>query len=117
MTAGIPEVRDLLLRQQLAIDGASRMLNTLLDITRLESSAIEPQLAPVRLAAVLTDLAGEFEPAAAAKNLRLEFADTQDVITTDRTLFTQLLQNLIGNALKYTESGFVRITLSAEPRR
>ncbi len=114
MTAGIPEVRDLLLRQQLAIDGASRMLNALLDVTRLESGAIEPQLVPVGLAAVLADLAGEFEPAAAAKKLRLEFADTRAVIATDRTLFTQLLQNLIGNALKYTESGFVRITLSAE---
>ncbi len=114
LTAGIPEVRDLLLRQQLAIDGASRMLNSLLDVTRLESGSIEPQLAPVGLAAVLANLAGEFEPAAAAKNLRLEFADTQAVITTDRTLLTQLLQNLIGNALKYTESGFVRVTLSAE---
>jgi two-component system, sensor histidine kinase len=114
LTAGIPEVRDLLLRQELAINGASRMLNALLDVTRLESGAIEPQLAPVGLAAVLADLAGEFEPTAAAKKLRLEFANTQAVITTDRTLFTQLLHNLIGNALKYTETGFVRITLSAE---
>ncbi len=114
MTAGIPDVRDLLLRQQLAIDGASRMLNALLDVTRLESGAIEPELAPVGLAAVLADLAEEFEPAAAAKNLRLEITDAQAMITTDRILFTQLLHNLIGNALKYTESGFVRITLSAE---
>jgi len=114
MTAGIPEVRDLLLRQQLAIDGASRMLNALLDVTRLESGAIEPELAPVELAAVLADLAGEFEPAAASKKLRLEIANTQAVITTDRTLFTQLMQNLVGNALKYTETGFVRITLIAE---
>jgi CheY-like chemotaxis protein len=32
------------------------------------------------------------------------------VMSTDRTLFTQLLQNLIGNSLKYTEHGFVRIS-------
>jgi len=114
LTAGNPEVHDLLLRQELAINGATRMLNALLDVTRLESGAIEPQLAPIGLAAVLADLAGEFEPAAAAKKLRLEFADTQAVITTDRTLFAQLLHNLVGNALKYTETGFVRITLSAE---
>ena len=81
------QVRDLLRQQELAIDGASRMLNSLLDVTRLESGAIEPQLAPVGLAAVLADLASEFEPMRATKNLRLEFADTLAVITTDRTLF------------------------------
>jgi two-component system, sensor histidine kinase len=114
LTQGIPEVHDLVRRQEQAIDGASRLLNALLDITRLESGAIEPQLAPVRLSAVLADLAREFEPTAVAKKLRLEFADAQWVITTDRTLFTQLLQNLVGNALKYTESGFVRISHSTE---
>jgi two-component system, sensor histidine kinase len=113
LTQGSPEVHDLLRRQELAIDGATRLLNSLLDITRLESGAVEPQLAPLGLAAVFAELAREFEPVAVAKNLRLEFADTQTVITSDRMLFTQLLQNLIGNALKYTESGFVRIFQSA----
>ncbi len=114
LTERASRVHELLQRQELAINSASRLLNALLDITRLESGAIEPQLAPVGMAAVLADLAREFEPIAAAKNLRLEFADTQTVITTDRILFVQLLQNLLGNALKYTESGFVRIAQSAD---
>jgi two-component system, sensor histidine kinase len=114
LTRDMSEVHDLLRRQELAIDSASRLLNSLLDITRLESGAIEPQLAPLDLAAVFADLAREFEPTAAAKSLRLDFADTQTAITTDRMLFTQLLQNLIGNALKYTETGFVRISQSAD---
>ncbi len=102
-------VHDLLRRQELAIDGASRLLNALLDVTRLESGAIEPQLAPVRLMDMFADLAREFEPVARSKNLRLEFADTSTVINTDRVLFMQLLQNIVGNALKYTETGFVRV--------
>ncbi len=114
MTREIPEVHDLLRRQELAIDSASRLLNSLLDITRLESGAIEPQLAPLRLADLFAELAREFETMAAAKNLRLEFAATQTVITSDRMLFTQLLQNLIGNALKYTETGFVRVSQDAD---
>jgi len=109
LTEGNSQLHDLLRRQELAIDGTSRLLNALLDVTRLESGAIEPQLAPVRLMDMFSDLAREFEPMARAKNLRLEFADTLTVISTDRVLFMQLLQNLIGNALKYTERGTVRV--------
>src|SRR5271168_4957146 len=103
LTEQVPELRKLVSHQEAAIDGATRLLNALLDISRLESGAIEPQLSPVSLAATFMDLAREFGPAAAAKNLRLDFVDTSIVMSTDRNLFTQLLQNLIGNALKYTE--------------
>jgi PAS domain S-box-containing protein len=114
LTQDAPDLNDLVRQQQAAIDGATRLLNALLDINRLESGAIEPQLSPVSLAATFDDMAREFEPAAAAKNLRLQFEETQAVMSTDRTLFTQLLQNLIGNAFKYTEQGYVRISQGIE---
>jgi PAS domain S-box-containing protein len=109
LTQHDPGLRDLVSHQEMAIDSATRLLNALLDISRLESGAVDPQLSPVSLAAAFEELAREFEPVAAAKNIRLGFPDTQVVISTDRTLFAQLLQNLIGNALKYTERGHVRI--------
>jgi PAS domain S-box-containing protein len=105
-----PESSDLLRLQESAIDGATRLLNSLLDISRLESGAIDPQLSPVAMVDIFGDLAREFAPSAAVKNLQLEFGDTHSVISTDRTLLTQLLQNLIGNALKYTQQGSVRIS-------
>jgi signal transduction histidine kinase len=46
---------------------------------------------------------------ALAKGLRLEFPDTSKTVISDRILLNQLLQNLIGNALKYTEKGFVKV--------
>jgi PAS domain S-box-containing protein len=115
MTQHSPDLSDLVTQQGIAIDSTTRLLNALLDISRLESGAIDPQLSPVSLAAAFEDLAREFEPTAAAKSLQLVFADTKVVMSTDRTLFTQLFQNLIGNALKYTEQGYVRISQGFDP--
>jgi two-component system, sensor histidine kinase len=114
MTQEVPALHDLLQTQEQAINGASRLLNSLLDITRLESGAVEPQLAPVSIDAIFADLAREFGPMAASKNLLLAFPEVQAVITTDRILLTQLLQNLIGNSLKYTARGTVSIVLHTE---
>jgi signal transduction histidine kinase len=113
----IPETAghyDLLRRQQSAIDSASRMLNSLLDITRLESGAIEPHLSPTNLASIFADLQQEFESPALAKGLRLEFAHTSKVVTSDRILLNQLLQNVIGNAIKYTDTGVVNVSESMD---
>lgn len=109
-----PNLRDLLRHQQVAIDSATHLLNALLDISRLESGTVDLQLIPISLADTFDELAQEFEPATAAKKLQLEFANTSVVISTDATLFTQLLQNLIGNAVKYTEQGYVRISQELE---
>ena len=114
LTPEASNLRDLLQRQELAIDSASRLLNALLDISRLESGAVDPQITPVNLGAVFTDLQREFEPSASAKNLELQFPVTQAVLLTDRMLFVQLLQNLVGNALKYTDRGYVRVSLTQD---
>ena len=65
LTQHIPDLSDLVRHQEMAIESATRLLNALLDISRLESGAIEPQLAPVSLAAAFEDLAREFKPARA----------------------------------------------------
>ena len=114
ITRDVPRLHGLLQSQKEAIDGASRMLNALLDLTRLESGAIEPHLAPVAVSAILSDLALEFGPVAASRELRLEFSPTSMVLNTDRVLFTQLLQNVIANAVKYTDSGYVRVAVNLE---
>ena len=110
LTPETAEQYDFLRRQQSAIDSASRMLNSLLDITRLESGAIEPHLSSMSLASTYADLQREFEPLALAKGLRLEFTQTSRVVSSDRILLNQMLQNIIGNSLKYTETGFVKIS-------
>jgi two-component system, sensor histidine kinase len=104
-----PEIRELLQQQGQAIENMTRLLNALLDISRLESGAIEPVLSEVALADVFDALRSEFESLARTREIRLRFDAPALVISTDRTLFYQLLQNLVGNALKYTDRGSVEV--------
>ena len=108
--ADVPGLRDLLAQQDLAIEGATRLLNSLLDISRLESGVVRPQWAPVPLQEIFEELRREFERSAAQKSLALQLPCTDLVLKTDPILFAQLLQNLLGNAIKYTERGHVRVS-------
>jgi PAS domain S-box-containing protein len=104
-----PEIRELLQHQAQAIESMARLLNALLDISRLESGAIEPVVTEVSLAEVCAGLRAEFDSIARTRDIDLRFDRSTLAIATDRTLFQQLLQNLIGNAIKYTDHGSVMV--------
>jgi two-component system, sensor histidine kinase len=111
-----PDIREMLRQQNQAIESMTRLLNSLLDISRLESGAVEPQLTEVPLAEMFADLRTEFESIASARGVGLHFDAPSLVLSTDRTLFYQLLQNLVGNALKYTDAGSVAVTCAIGER-
>jgi len=102
--------QELLTQQGQAIEGMARLLNALLDISRLESGAIEPSIGDVALNTVFLELRSEFESIARSRGIDLQVEPCGFAISTDRTLFSQLLQNLLGNALKYTDQGTVRLS-------
>lgn len=109
-----PAILDLLHRQEQAIDGATRLLNTLLDINRMETGAVEPQIGEVDLDPLLDSVVQEFLPSAEARGIDLKHAASGVTLRTDAMLFTQILQNLVGNALKYTHAGTVSIATSMD---
>jgi PAS domain S-box-containing protein len=108
------DVRELLDQQGRAIESMARLLNALLDISRLESGAIEPVNAEVPVVEVFEALRSEFSSVASARDIDLQVPTSDIVLSTDRTLFSQLLQNLLGNALKYTDQGWVRLKCSED---
>lgn len=107
--AGESELAELLKHQQQAIESTTRLLNALLDISRLESGSIEIQQSHVSIPTLLEELRGDFDSVARARGLDLVVRPLPVTLTTDRVLFSQLLQNLIGNALKYTDHGSVTV--------
>lgn len=112
-----PASRQLLERQHDALASMSQLLNSLLDISRLEAGTICPDLGNVAVAEIFRTLQQEFEALARARNLTLTVAGSPHYIRTDRTLLLQLLQNLLANAIKYTESGSVRLCSYPEADR
>jgi len=105
---------DLIRRQQAALESMADLLNALLDITKLESGNIRPNLEVVPVATVLADLQQQFEELAAARSLALTIPATGLCVRTDRILFRQILQNLLNNALQYTREGGVSVSFQQD---
>ncbi len=104
-----PEVTDVLARQAQAVEAMSRLLNTLLDISKLESGAIRPEIADVTVASLFEELRGEFAGLASSKGLALTIEPCADAVRTDPSLIGQVLRNLVSNAIKYTNRGWVAL--------
>ena len=96
-------------QQEQAIGAMSRLLNALLDISKLESGAIRPEPTDFTVAAIFEELRLEFASIAANKGLQLEIEPCQDAVHSDPSLVEQILRNLVSNAVKYTREGCVRL--------
>ncbi len=91
-------------------DALSALLNALLELSRLESHALDvrPVALPVR--DLVGTIVAEFQPSAQLKGLTLEYAGGDYIVQTDPVLFGRILRNLISNAIKYTDTGGVSVT-------
>jgi signal transduction histidine kinase/ligand-binding sensor domain-containing protein/CheY-like chemotaxis protein len=94
------------------------LLNDALDLSRMDAGKAPRHSAPLRIRPLVSDLVEMFRLKAEQKGLTLESAVSDSVsglIMGDETKLRQILVNLIGNAIKFTEAGSVRIELEAEP--
>lgn len=92
-----------------SIESAHRLLTALLNLSKLEAGGIDPTVAPLALNQLFDDIAREFTPLANAKGLELKVMPTKLWIMTDRDLLRSMLQNLVANAIRYTEKGTVLV--------
>ncbi|MGM0488815.1 MAG: ATP-binding protein [Planctomycetota bacterium] len=89
-----------------------QLINDVLDLSKIESGKLEVERTDCSPVQVLADLASLMRVRAAAKNIPLEIECVGAIperIQSDPTRLRQILINLVGNAIKFTETGNVRV--------
>jgi PAS domain S-box-containing protein len=87
------------------------LISDILDLAKVESGKLELFFEPVSVKAVVEEVAASLASLAAAKGLELvtTISEENEIVMTDRRALHQILLNLTDNAIKYTETGSVRL--------
>jgi len=94
------------------------LINDVLDLSKVESGAMELENLPTNVAEIVSDVKQVLNVKAEEKNigLDLEFeGDLPEKIECDPARLRQIVTNLVGNAIKFTEEGAVTVRLSCDP--
>jgi PAS domain S-box-containing protein len=102
-----------------SVERMNALIDTLLNITRIEAGGITVQSRPVQLDSLTRDILTEFAPAAKSKDIKLitSMPSTMQPLHTDNLLIKEICANLLSNAIKYTDAGgTVRFTMTDSPQ-
>ncbi|RDZ26423.1 hybrid sensor histidine kinase/response regulator [Lysobacter silvisoli] len=96
-------------RVDASLRAAEDLLDGLLDISRLDAGALQPEPSDFDAAELLRELAAQYAPGAAGRGLQLRVRAPEHAlpVRSDRRLLRRALQNFIANALRYTREGGV----------
>ncbi len=98
----------------------THLLSDILDLSRVEAGKLAIRPSPMRIRDCIASLETIFRPAALEKNVDLSThvsPEIPDVLMGDATRVQQILSNIIGNAVKFTDNGFVKIDVHPLPIR
>jgi len=88
---------------------ADKLLRALLDISKLDTGTLTPEISHFQIDELMQDLRTELSPLAERKGLDIRFIPCSASISSDQTLLRSIVQNLITNAIRYTQHGRIRV--------
>ena len=97
--------RLLLQRAEVSLAAVDDLLNTLLDITKLDAGVMPVHVSQFPLDDILAPLTVEFSAFAERKNLKLIYVPTTAMVRSDPKLLRRVVANFLANAVRYTEQG------------
>lgn len=107
------EVKKLSVSINRCVSFLSNEIDTLLDISSLDTGQVTVRPQPIELTEVLQHVTDIYQPQAQAGGIKLSMVvNDRPIINADKVLLTRLLRNLVDNACKYTHHGDVTLTLS-----
>jgi PAS domain S-box-containing protein len=109
-----PLMLEVLEQEQRALGTMADLLNALLNVTKLESGTVQPTLSHVSLDDIFDDLRQQFVSPTKLKGLDLQITPPALILNTDSTLLREMIQNLLANAVRYTDSGRIELRVRRE---
>jgi PAS domain S-box-containing protein len=104
----------LITRIQDSVAALEGLLNSLLDVSKLEAGLVEPHESDFSVGTMMKRLAAEYEPLCETEGLSLRVVPPNLTVRSDPSLLERVLRNLLNNAVRYTDSG--RILLGCRRR-
>jgi len=92
-----------------SLESVEDIIGAVLDISRLDTGAMKPEIGPFPVAELLETVRVEFGPLAESHGLELRIVKCSATVRSDKRLLRRLLQNFVSNAIKYTKSGRVLV--------
>lgn len=104
-----PLQRDICDRVRQSLEAMTDIINALLDISRLESGHIKPQVRDFDIGQMIDRVVIDNRPQAEEKGLELLVESCHEFARSDPALLERILDNFVSNAIRYTETGRIEI--------
>ncbi|WP_175429601.1 PAS domain-containing protein [Azospirillum argentinense] len=113
---GSPAGTKILTHLEQGLDALKGLLDSLLDVSRLDAGVVTPVFEDFDIGEVLDPIRAAYAPVAAGKGIGWQVEVAAGRVRSDRTLLGRLLRNLVENAIRYTETGLVRVQCRPDGR-